>query len=483
MNKNNGNREEEIAFKKALFSLESIQKAKKKIQDWLNPGTNYFETEHAYHKPKQGFYTESLKINSSSDANGKKRDDSIIYTFYLDLSMLKSMEGIELPDGIQNIDLSGLENAIGLKLSEYLEGDLDLGGLVTAEGLELPKSIGGDLSLNSLRTGEGLNLPKIVHSLALNSLQSASGLKLPQIVGRLWMRDLDSAAELVLPTYIRSFYNKRLTSAEGLKFPEILEGDLYLEGLTSSVGLKLPNVIGGDLILSSLISADGLVFPKSVGCHRSTRPAWGTQLEAAGISDKDTIPHSYIKEAWPEESPGGGTLNLEKITSAEGIKFPESVGSLRLDDLQSAKGLVLPTHIGWDLNLSSLENGKGLKLPKIGGRPRHLKKSHYILIGEVNLRSIKNAKGIDFPDHIDADILLNNLETTEGLVLPQSTSGSLNLNSLCSAEGLKLPQCVPHDIEYQPEVHGEKCFISNFYLNGLKSGTGLILPDDFGGSL
>ena len=59
MNKNNENREEEIAFKKALFSVESIQEAKKKIQDWLNPGTNYFDTNHAYHTPKRGFYAET----------------------------------------------------------------------------------------------------------------------------------------------------------------------------------------------------------------------------------------------------------------------------------------------------------------------------------------------------------------------------------------------------------------------------------------
>ncbi|KKS44550.1 MAG: hypothetical protein UV08_C0019G0001, partial [Parcubacteria group bacterium GW2011_GWA2_42_18] len=41
-------------------------------------------------------------------------------------------------------------------------------------------------------------------------------------------------------------------SAEGLKLPEKIGGDLYLDSLTSAEGLKLPEKIGGGLYLSGL---------------------------------------------------------------------------------------------------------------------------------------------------------------------------------------------------------------------------------------
>jgi len=64
---------------------------------------------------------------------------------------------------------------------------------------------------------------------------------MPKRVGKLYMRDLSNLTDFVFPEKFRSFYNKRLTCADGLKFPDKLEGDLYLEGLTTALGV-LPRV-------------------------------------------------------------------------------------------------------------------------------------------------------------------------------------------------------------------------------------------------
>lgn len=63
-----------------------------------------------------------------------------------------------------------------------------------------------------------------------------------------------------------------LKSAQGLKLPDIVNGDLYLNGLTSAQGLKLPDILNGNLIFRSLTSAQGLKMPDIVNgglCLRS----------------------------------------------------------------------------------------------------------------------------------------------------------------------------------------------------------------------
>ena len=64
-----------------------------------------------------------------------------------------------------------------------------------------------------------------------------------------------------------------------------------------------------------------------------------------------------------------GDLNLRGLTSAEGLKLPESVGGyLDLRGLKSAEGLKLPESVGGYLDLSGLKSAEGLKLPEsVGG--------------------------------------------------------------------------------------------------------------------
>ena len=61
-------------------------------------------------------------------------------------------------------------------------------------------------------------------------------------------------------------------------------------------------------------------------------------------------------------------LDLYKITSAEGLQLPESIGGdLYLNGLTSAEGLHLPKKIGGYLNLASLTSAEGLQLPESVG--------------------------------------------------------------------------------------------------------------------
>ena len=171
-----------------------------------------------------------------------------------------------------------------------------------------------------------------------------------------------------------------------------------------------------------------------------------------------------------------GSLWLNNLTNAEGLKFPDKIGGdLYLRSLTSAKGLELPDEIEGDLNLSSLISAEGLKLPdKIGGyldlnyltSVEDLKLPNEIG-GYLDLSNLTSAKGLELPDEIEGDLILSSLTSAEGLKLPDEIGGSLWLEGLTSAKGLKLPDEI------------RDCL----YLSGLTSAEGLKLPDKVGGVL
>ena len=81
---------------------------------------------------------------------------------------------------------------------------------------------------------------------------------------------------------------------------------------------------------------------------------------------------SFFDYAIPKVCKDGkysGSLYLNGLTSAEGLKLPESIGGgLYLSGLTSAEGLKLPESIGGGLDLDGLTGAEGLKLPEsIGG--------------------------------------------------------------------------------------------------------------------
>ncbi|QQR82699.1 hypothetical protein IPJ70_01120 [Candidatus Campbellbacteria bacterium] len=169
------------------------------------------------------------------------------------------------------------------------------------------------------------------------------------------------------------------------------------------------------LDLESLTSAEGLILPQSIG----------------------------------------GYLNLGDLTSAEGLTLPHSIGGgLFLDNLTSAEGLILPHTIDGGLNLENLTSAEGLTLPRTIG-------------GYLSLDNLTSAEGLILPHTIDGGLNLENLTSAEGLTLPHSIGGFLDLGSLTSAEGLILPHTIGGDL----------------YLDRLTSAEGLTLPHSIGGSL
>ncbi len=125
-----------------------------------------------------------------------------------------------------------------------------------------------------------------------------------------------------------------------------------------------------------------------------------------------------------------GDLNLDSLTSAEGLILPQSInGNLYLNGLQSAEGLILPQSINGNLNLNGLQSAEGLTLPQSIG-------------GALYLDGLQSTEGLTLPQSIGGALWLRGLQSTEGLTLPETIGGDLNLDSLTSAEGLILPQSI-----------------------------------------
>ena len=192
-----------------------------------------------------------------------------------------------------------------------------------------------------------------------------------------------------------------------------------------------------------------------------------------------------------------GSLWLNNLTNAEGLKFPDKIGGdLYLRSLTSAKGLELPDEIEGDLNLSSLISAEGLKLPdKIGG---YLDLNYLTSVeglklpneigGYLDLSNLTSAEGLKLPDEIRDDLNLSGLTSAEGLKLPDKVGGVLYLSSLISAEGLKLPNEIGGSLwlEGLTSAKGLKLpdeIRDDLYLSGLTSAEGLKLPDKVGGVL
>jgi len=234
----------------------------------------------------------------------------------------------------------------------------------------------------------------------------------------------------------------------------------------------------GDLDLESLTSAEGLTLPQSVGGYLNLSSLTSTE----GL----TLPQSV-----------GGSLYLKSLTSAEGLTLPQSVGgSLYLYSLTSAEGLTLPQSVGGDLNLRSLTSGQGLTLPQSVGGDLNLESLTsaegmtlpQTVGGDLNLRSLTSGQGLTLPQSVGGNLALYRLTSAEGLILPQSVGGYLNLESLTSTEGLTLPQSVGGSLYLKSLTSGQGLTLpqsvgGDLNLESLTSGQGLTLPQSVGGGL
>ena len=171
-----------------------------------------------------------------------------------------------------------------------------------------------------------------------------------------------------------------------------------------------------------------------------------------------------------------GNLNLRSLTNAEGLKLPDEIrGALDLRSLTSAKGLKLPDKIEGDLDLRSLTSAEGLKLPDEIGFSLYLDgltsaeglELPDIIRGALHLTNLTNAEGLELPNEIGVNLDLRSLTSAKGLKLPDKIGVNLDLRSLTSAEGLELPDKIGY----------------NLYLSSLANAEGLKFPDEIGGNL
>jgi len=169
-----------------------------------------------------------------------------------------------------------------------------------------------------------------------------------------------------------------------------------------------------------------------------------------------------------------GSLDLSSLTSAEGLKLPETInGSLDLSSLTSAEGLKLPETVNGSLNLSSLTSAEGLKLPETVNGSLYLGsltsaeglKLPETVNGSLHLSSLTSAKGLKLPETVNGSLYLSSLTSAKGLKLPETVNGSLHLSSLTSAKGLKLPETINGDLDLIRLTSVEKAKIRRAYPN------------------
>jgi len=213
----------------------------------------------------------------------------------------------------------------------------------------------------------------------------------------------------------------------------------------------------GSLWLNNLTNAEGLKFPDKIGGDLYLR----SLTSAKGLELPDEIE---------------GDLNLSSLISAEGLKLPDKIGGyLDLNYLTSVEGLKLPNEIGGYLDLSNLTSAEGLKLPDE-------------IRDDLNLSGLTSAEGLKLPDKVGGVLYLSGLTSAEGLKLPDEIGGSLWLEGLTSAKGLKLPDEIRDDLYLSGLTSAEGLKLPDkvggvLYLNSLTNAEGLKLPNEIGGSL
>ncbi len=219
---------------------------------------------------------------------------------------------------------------------------------------------------------------------------------------------------------------------------------------------------------------------------------------AYGVNEDEV---AFSKEEWEENKDRikvyYGNLDLSNLTSAEGLKLPETInGYLNLSGLTSAEGLELPNTINGNLYLHSLTSAEGLVLPNTinGNLYLHSLTSAEGLVlpniinGDLYLSSLTSAECLELPNRITGSLDLDGLISAEGLVLPNTLNGDLYLRSLTSVEGLELPNRITGSLDLDGLISAEGLVLPNIingslYLNSLISAEGLVLPNTVNGDL
>ena len=147
-------------------------------------------------------------------------------------------------------------------------------------------------------------------------------------------------------------------------FHNPINGDIKVYDLTSHEKTKQKLELNENIWREGHYLPDGTIEARVADVDRATkddcneriRNRWPTFVSFLGWIFKQNIDFS-------------GSLDLNGLTSAQGLVLPETIGGyLDLNGLTSAQGLVLPRTISGSLYLNGLTSAQGLVLPEtIGG--------------------------------------------------------------------------------------------------------------------
>ena len=185
---------------------------------------------------------------------------------------------------------------------------------------------------------------------------------------------------------------------------------------------NLPNYIRGWLDLEGLTSCEGLILPKSIGDY----------LDLRGLKMVDRL-------VLPEKI--GGYLDLHRLTFAKELILPKEIGgTLDLSKLTSADRLIMPKSVGGFLNLSKLTFIESLTLPQY-------------IDGSLLLTNLRTFKNLTFPQKVGATLDLSSLAVIQEMILPKSIGGYLFFKELNSLIGISLPENIGEKIKYMDNFY------------------------------
>ncbi|BDU72340.1 hypothetical protein [Mesoterricola silvestris] len=142
-------------------------------------------------------------------------------------------------------------------------------------------------------------------------------------------------------------------------------------------------------------------------------------------------PETYREFEWTREDTGD-SLDIRVMPGEDRNEFKSAILAKfprRIDCINDCIRQMAESGRNLNYDLHSLTSAEGLKLPDSIG-------------GWLDLRSLTSAEGLKLPDSIGGGLDLRSLTSAEGLKLPDSIGGWLYLSSLTSAEGLKLPDSI-----------------------------------------
>ena len=273
----------------------------------------------------------------------------------------------------------------------------------------------------------------------------------------------NETAKQHLDDYITPVVEKRLASIPGGK-----EWSGQIEDIKRLANIHLKDSSSKELSkddLRFLYEIDRKIHSTGYGSDPRIASILNSRDMKDDLSSILAIPKEQISITNKEALTGNikyhyGYLNLGGLTSAKGLKLPESVGGdLDFGGLTSTEGLKLPESVGGTLNLRGLTSAKGLEFPKSVG-------------GTLDLGNLTSAKGLKLPESVGGDLDLGNLTSAEGLKLPKSVGRDLNLEGLTSDEGLELPESVGRNIylgRYLTSAEKNKLYKQYPFLRIIKS--------------